>query len=290
MLRRVDRVQVVAQSTDAVAAAWEALLGARRLGVDSVESLRARRTTLELGESRVEVLQPTGPGPAADHLGAWGPGLFAAGFAVDDLAQMRERLAAAGARWTEEGDQILIEPGETHGLRMVLTRDRRQPAGGGSGRLRCLYEVSHLVRSWKDSLQRHVELFGLDPARFCPIDSENYGYTGSLLLFDPPRRLDRIELCQITDPERPMGRFYRKRGESLYMCYAECDDVRGLLEHLRARGARVTVPRDPADPPNLFVHPSALGGVLMGVSRTGYAWTWSGRPELAGARPAATPA
>jgi hypothetical protein len=33
----------------------------------------------------------------------------------------------------------------------------------------------------------------------------------------------------------------------------------------------------------MFIHPTALHGVLMGISRTNWAWTWSGHPELAGA-------
>ena len=30
----------------------------------------------------------------------------------------------------------------------------------------------------------------------------------------------------------------------------------------------------------LWIHPSALNGVLLGVSRTTLAWEWSGWPEL----------
>jgi hypothetical protein len=32
---------------------------------------------------------------------------------------------------------------------------------------------------------------------------------------------------------------------------------------------------------SMFIHPSALCGMLMGISRTNEAWKWSGRPELA---------
>lgn len=269
----------MARSTDEVAERWTALFDAQPVAGGALESLRAHRTVLQLGESQIEILQPTGPGPAADHLGAWGPGLFSAGFAVDDLAAMRERLAAAGARWTEEGDQILLEPSETRGLRMALSPNR--PAEASPGLLRGLYEVSHLVRSWKGVLEQHAELFGLDPMRFTEIKSDAYGYSGALLLFDPPTRLDRIELCEVMEPDKPMGRFFRRRGESMYMCYAECDDTAALVERLRSQGARFTSPPDEEAPANLFVHPSSLAGVLLGVSRRRYAWTWSGRPELA---------
>jgi hypothetical protein len=79
-----------------------------------------------------------------------------------------------------------------------------------------------------------------------------------------------------------MGRFVAKRGDSLYMAYVEMDDVAALVRRLLARGARFT-PRgaDPAmERHGLWIHPSALSGLLLGVSRTTLAWEWSGRPHL----------
>ena len=50
-----------------------------------------------------------------------------------------------------------------------------------------LYEVTNtLVSPWPDAAERYTRLFGLDPARFSPITSERFGYTGTLTLFDPP--------------------------------------------------------------------------------------------------------
>jgi catechol 2,3-dioxygenase-like lactoylglutathione lyase family enzyme len=272
MLVCVDRVQVVVRDLEAASEVWSGLLGARSSREDTLEIHRARRRILRLGEGEVELLSPLGPGAAADHLAAWGEGLFAAGLAVQSIVPLRERLASTGARWTEEGAQLFLDPSETRGLRIVVTPWRQRES---VGYLRSLYEASQLVRSWKEASDRHVELFGLDPVRFHPIESERYGYTGQLCLFDPPARLDRIELCEITDPDRPMGRFFRRRGESLYMCYAECDDTGAFLAHLRGKGARVAVMGDDPAPPNFFIHPKSLTGVLMGVSRTQYAWTWS---------------
>jgi hypothetical protein len=39
--------------------------------------------------------------------------------------------------------------------------------------------------------------------------------------------------------------------------------------------------RDEAGLAELFIHPSAFLGVLIGVSRTEHAWTWSGDPDRA---------
>jgi hypothetical protein len=44
-----------------------------------------------------------------------------------------------------------------------------------------------------------------------------------------------------------------------------------LLEH--APGDWTGPSSGPVD--NLFIHPAALGGMMMGISRTGHAWTWS---------------
>jgi hypothetical protein len=125
-------------------------------------------------------------------------------------------------------------------------------------------------------------LFGLDPTRFSEIGSGRFGYVGTLTLFDPPNRLDRIELSQVTDNIQAMGRFAHKQGDSLYMCYVETHDWPAIRERLLGAGARYT-PRgsDPVtDPDGGWVHPRELHGLLLGVSRTGLAWEWSGRKDL----------
>ena len=77
-----------------------------------------------------------------------------------------------------------------------------------------------------------------------------------------------------------MGRFYRKRGQSIYMCYMEAADTSEIGRRLQARGTPWTPGRD-----SMFIHPKSLHGMLMGISRTTYAWSWSGHPELVEAVP-----
>jgi hypothetical protein len=55
-----------------------------------------------------------------------------------------------------------------------------------------------------------------------------------------------------------------------------------IVRRLDRHRARFT-PRggDPlAERDGLWIHPSALGGLLLGISRTALAREWSGRPEL----------
>ncbi len=49
---------------------------------------------------------------------------------------------------------------------------------------------------------------------------------------------------------------------------------------MRKSGSRWTRrTQTPQERDGLWIHPSALNGVLMGVSRHSLAWQWSGRPE-----------
>jgi catechol 2,3-dioxygenase-like lactoylglutathione lyase family enzyme len=277
MLERVDRVQLAVRNRTEAAATFAAILDARIVGEDAVRALAARRTTLQAGESEFELLEPTGDGPVARHLERWGEGIFAAGFSTADVPALARRLRQHGIRFQEEGGQLYIPPEETRGMRAVISPTvRRSP----TGLITWLYEVTHIVEDHQEAARFYAGIFGLDPARFAPIHSQEFGYTGTLTLFNPPARLDRIELTQITDPSSAMGRFFAKRGPSIYMCFAEAPDADPIRRRLEARGARYA--NQGADGQGIFIHPSALHGMFLGVSLTNRAWLWSGHPELAG--------
>ena len=123
-----------------------------------------------------------------------------------------------------------------------------------------------LVSDWRRVASVYAGLFGLDPSRFSEIGSERFGYIGTLTLFDPPNRLDRIELSQVTDDVHSMGRYAKKHGDSLYMCYVEVHDWPNIRGRLLEANARYT-PRgaDPAiDPDGGWIHPKELHGLLLG--------------------------
>ena len=104
-----------------------------------------------------------------------------------------------------------------------------------------LYETTNtLMSDWRRVAAVYAGLFGLDPARFSEIGSERFGYIGTLTLFDPPNRLDRIELSQVTDNVHAMGRFAHKHGDSLYMCYVEVHDWPTVRQRLLDANARYT--------------------------------------------------
>jgi hypothetical protein len=273
VLTRVDRVVLAVPERGSVADAWGELLGAEVDTEDKVGALGARRTRLRLGTGRVDLLEPEGAGPVQDAVERRGGHLYAAGAATPDLSDLIVALQRRGVEHVAEGSlpdgEVWVDAG--HGLRMVIDLDRPlEPVG----RIDELYEVTNLVGDAESAAAAVADLFGLHPSSFEPIASTEYGYAGSLTLFDPDH-LHRIEVIHPHDGEKTMGRYYAKHGESLYMCFAETAELSAITDDLRQRGAPHTAVGDHTT----FIHPQALGGAMVGLSRRTYAWTWSGHPE-----------
>jgi len=275
MLTRIDRVQITAHDAAAVANRWVELLDARVERHDSIAALEADRIVISVGDAEVEILQPTRPGPVARHLAAGG-GAFAAGVATHNIHRLRRRLAEAGIVPTQIGQQFFIDAGRLRipGLNVVISVDVARPR---TGLMMNLYEVTHLTEDPAGTAVTIARLFGLDPNHFVPIRSDNFGYDGTLTLFDP-NGLHRIETINPFDRTKTMGRYFDRFGPTMYMCYGETDRLPELRERLKTLAPRDWTGSD-ADPNGLFVHPRALGGIMLGVSRASYAWTWSGHPD-----------
>lgn len=277
MLSYVDRVQLVVPDRAAAVDTWKRLFGAEQIGEDGSKFLNAHRTTVQAGISLFEFLEPAGDGPVRTWAEKWQQGLYGVGFATPNMLDMERHLDSQRVRFTKENGAIYLAPDATHGMPTLVVPETMRPPVGN---IRHLYEVTNPVADWQNTAALYTRIFGLDPTKFSPISSDLYGYDGTLTLFDPPRRLDRIEITQ-THGGGAMDRFYQRRGPSLYMCYIETDDVASLRERLEENKARFADAEGrPADT-GLFIHPSALFGMLMGVSKTNYAWVWSGRPQLA---------
>jgi hypothetical protein len=270
----IDRIQLAVDDRPAAAAAWERLLGAAVVREDAIRSLACRRTVLAVGTSEVELLEADGAGPVEKA----GLGLFAAGFATSDPKALREHLETRGVDATAEGDQLFIDSEALggSGLRVVVSpfieRSRQ-------GLLSRLYEVTNLVPDAGSWTIHFADLFDLDPTHFVPIRSEQYGYDGTLTLFREGE-LDRVEIIHPYDESKTMGRYHHRRGPCMYMCYGESDRADEIRERARTHAPDDwTGPNGDAPVDNLFLHPGALHGVMLGISRSSFAWTWSGCPE-----------
>jgi methylmalonyl-CoA/ethylmalonyl-CoA epimerase len=75
-----------------------------------------------------------------------------------------------------------------------------------------------------------------------------------------------IELLEPLGPETSVGKFLAKRGPGMHHVAIEVKDIRGSLEELKNRGARLVdeTPRIGAGGCLVaFVHPSSTNGVLL---------------------------
>ncbi len=279
---RVDRVQLAVPDRRAAAAGWVRLLGAEHLRDDRVAPLGALRSTYRLGTGFVEIVEPDGAGRVGKAVAARGAHLYAAGLATDDLGAFVARLRSRGIEPAVDGAQTFLDVAETggHGLRLVVSAGRPGPP---VGEIDFFYEVTNLVEDAAAVTARYAERFGLAAAAFVPISSPHYGYSGTLTLFDGDR-LDRLEVITPDRPGTTMRRFFDRFGESLYMAFAESGRLAAIAERVAEAGAKATlVPAAPqagaAGPDTIFLHPPALGGMMLGLSRRTHAWIWSGHPE-----------
>ena len=280
MLSSVDRVQLVVPDRSAAVKTWQSYFGAEQVDEGGSRTLNAHRTTVQAGTSLFEFLEPAGDGPVKSFADQWGQGLYGVVFSTADLGDMARHFGSEEVRFTEESGALILDPGATDGMPTTVVAETPRQAIGSVGHI---YEVTNPVADWQNAAALYTRTFGLDPTKFSRISSPQYGYQGTLTLFDPPARLDRIEITQ-TSGGGAMDRFFQRRGPSLYMCYIEVDDVEALSSRLAEAGARFTVSAGQPDGTGLFIHPSSLFGMRMGVSVKDYAWHWSGRPELVPAK------
>ena len=282
MLSRIDRIQLAVPDADAAAKGWIGLLGAEPAGEDRIKGLAARRRKLRAGTGTVELLVPDGAGPVADAVAARGAHLYAAGAATPDLDALAAHLEKRGVKPLLEGAQLHLDERDTgiEGLRMVVSEDESLPTVGD---IDFFYEATLLSDDTAGITRKLNALFALDERNYTEIVSEVFGYRGTLTLFEKDE-LHRLEVIEPTVPGTTMDRYFRKFGQSLYMAFAETRAINKIAERAATSGAGFTLDRPEDRAPHLpsdqlWLHPKALGGMMLGLSRPSMAWSWSGHPE-----------
>jgi len=276
MLDRVDRILVAAADAEAVAARWCELVDAvvDRRGDEPL--LGSRKVVVRMGDAEMEIQQPLEPGPMSEHMrNSAGP--FAVGLASADLPGLLTHLADQGittAPLSEGRHYCSTQALGIPGLRVVVSAVESHKS---IGLLKNLYECTHLTADADESTAAIARVFGLDAQQFIAIRSDTYGYEGSLTLFDS-QRLHRIETIDPFDRSKTMGRYFDRFGPSLYMCYAEADDIRPIRDRLQALAPGHWT-GSTEDDNGMFIHPQATGSTMLGISRTTWAWSWSGYPD-----------
>jgi hypothetical protein len=282
MLTEIDRVLLATPDAAEAAAKWRARIGAEEIGCDRIASLSARRTTLRAGSSDIEILEPDGEGLLADELKRRGRAhLFAAGASSPNAGKVAEHAAKMGAQvHAEDGRYRITIAIEGAPIRFVISDEAERTKAGD---VDFLYEATVLAADQARAVDRIAEIFALDKTHFTTITSEAFGYTGVLTLFREGA-LHRFEVITPTDMAKTMGRYYAREGASFYMAFAESAAIGDIERMAQVSKAGFTVDRPETraatlNPDQLWLHPPALGGMMLGISRPTMAWRWSGHPE-----------
>jgi methylmalonyl-CoA/ethylmalonyl-CoA epimerase len=114
IMTRLDHIGIAVKSLDA-ARIYE-VLGLAVQHVETVETQRVKTAFLSIGDSNLELLEPTSPdSPIAKFIEKRGEGIHHLCFRVDNIEEHLERLKAAGYRLVNEAPV----PG-AHGCRVVF--------------------------------------------------------------------------------------------------------------------------------------------------------------------------
>ena len=105
----IDHLGIAVPSIEDALAFYRDALGLTVAGSETVEDQGVRVAMLPVGESRVELLEATGPDtPVGKFLAKRGPGLHHVCYRVPDIHAALDRMRAAGARLIDETPRIGI--------------------------------------------------------------------------------------------------------------------------------------------------------------------------------------
>jgi len=130
----LDHIGIAVESISDRLSVYEAL-GLEATAFEEVAEQGVRVAFLPVGESRIELLEPTGPNsPIARHLERRGPGLHHICLRVSDIRQTMARLTEQGCQLLSSEPQpgaygclvCFVHPKSTGGVLLELS----QPAGG----------------------------------------------------------------------------------------------------------------------------------------------------------------
>jgi methylmalonyl-CoA/ethylmalonyl-CoA epimerase len=128
---KIDHIGVAVKSLAEAIKVYEDAIGLQVSGYDQVDEQGVRVAMLNIGESRIELLEPTGPGTPIDKFMAKrGEGIHHIAVAVDDIEASLARLKAAGVRLLDESPRrgahntriAFIHPSSTHGVLLELVQ------------------------------------------------------------------------------------------------------------------------------------------------------------------------
>lgn len=125
MITKIDHLGIAVKNLDEAVAYYEGTLGLKCEHIEEVESQKVRTAFFAVGETHVELLEPTSDeSPIAKFLEKNGEGIHHVAFGTDDITGQLGKASQAGARLIHEtpidgaGGKLVafLHPKSTHGV------------------------------------------------------------------------------------------------------------------------------------------------------------------------------
>jgi methylmalonyl-CoA epimerase len=235
MIKKIDHIGVAVNALETSLRFWADALGLEAEGIETVDSEKVKVAFLPVGESRIELLEPTDESsPVGKQLRKRGEGVHHVTLEVQDLPAALERLRERGVEPIGEaprpgagGRQVaFLHPRDGSGVLVELVAARRARADEarlGPGSVVLLYLREPQEKLW-GVLRRldttGVILEGIDLGSFedwvAQIEREERSVVGPSVIFVPMARLERILLDRSSgDLPSLAERFERRTGRSI---------------------------------------------------------------------------
>ena len=134
---KIEHLGIATRGLDDALGFWRDALGLEVIETEEVAEQRVRVAMLPVGDSRIELLEPTSEdSPIAKFLEKRGPGIHHIAVRVDDIRQALDRLKKKGARLIDEtprtgaGGSLIafVHPSSTNGVLLELVEHTAEPA------------------------------------------------------------------------------------------------------------------------------------------------------------------
>jgi methylmalonyl-CoA/ethylmalonyl-CoA epimerase len=125
MTHKINHIGIAVQSIDATIPFYRDQLGMEFLGCEEVAEQKVKVAMLGIGESKIELLEPTSPdSPVAKFLEKSGQGIHHIAYEVEDIAAAIAGMIAEGARMIDEKPRhgahgtliAFVHPKSSHGV------------------------------------------------------------------------------------------------------------------------------------------------------------------------------
>jgi methylmalonyl-CoA/ethylmalonyl-CoA epimerase len=137
---KIEHIGIATRAIEETVGFWRDALGLEVVDTEEIAEQRVRVAMLPIGESRVELLEPTSPdSPVAKFLEKRGPGIHHIAVRVDDIRSTLARLKSEGARLIDETPRVgaggslvaFVHPSSAGGVLVELVEQTNPPQPHG---------------------------------------------------------------------------------------------------------------------------------------------------------------